>query len=135
MHFDEWELAARYIQDTGTQGDIRDAGDYYPGDYASGAEADTSNTTETRAVAWYSGNSGSETQEAGTKLPNALGLRDMSGNISEWCFGSATLSKHARGGNYSSIASSLQVGGSSTAGTSLTAAYNYYGFRIARTAE
>jgi formylglycine-generating enzyme required for sulfatase activity len=36
-------------------------------------------------LGWYDGNSHGETQPVGRKLPNALGLYDMSGNIIEWC--------------------------------------------------
>ncbi len=35
---------------------------------------------------WYRGNSSGITHEVGTKLPNALGLYDMSGGIWEWIY-------------------------------------------------
>lgn len=37
-------------------------------------------------VAWYESNSGSTTHPVGTKLPNQLGIYDMSGNLCEWCW-------------------------------------------------
>ena len=36
-------------------------------------------------VAWYDGISGDKTHPVATKLPNELGIYDMSGNVWEWC--------------------------------------------------
>ena len=42
--------------------------------------------TELTNYAWYSLNSGSISHEVGTKLPNQLGIYDMSGNLWELCY-------------------------------------------------
>lgn len=76
--------------------------------------------------AWYSVNSSSKTHPAGSKLPNELGLSDMSGNVWEWCWdwygsypagyqgdyrGAASgTNRVLRGGSGSSVASSCAVG-------------------------
>jgi hypothetical protein len=109
----EWELAARYIDDANGDGDIMDSGDYYPGSHFSG---DTSNPYFSSTIrddyGWYSGNSGSSTQVVATKTANALGLVDMSGNVGEWVFDWYTVGSYReyRGGGWLYTAMFLQVG-------------------------
>ncbi|GHT84308.1 hypothetical protein FACS18947_1580 [Bacteroidia bacterium] len=62
----EWEYAAR--------GGNKSQGYKYSGSHSA------------NAVAWYHENSGSTNHPVGTKLPNELGIYDMSGSVWEWCF-------------------------------------------------
>ena len=61
----EWEYAAR--------GGIYSAGFLYAG------------SDKLKEVGWYEENSGGESHEVGFKLPNELGIHDLSGNVFEWC--------------------------------------------------
>ncbi|MCF7810324.1 formylglycine-generating enzyme family protein [bacterium] len=63
----EWEYACRAGTDTR----------FYWGD-----DPDTSQIDE---YAWYHENADARTHEVGEKLPNSLGLHDMSGNVWEYC--------------------------------------------------
>jgi len=63
----EWEYAAR--------GGIHHVNDY---EYA----GTTDNLDD---YAWYNSNSSNQTHPVGTKLPNQLGIYDMSGNAYEYC--------------------------------------------------
>jgi len=61
----EWEYACR----------AGSTGRFYFGDSA----------TDLGRYAWYSGNSGGKTHPVAGKRPNAWGLYDMLGNVTEWC--------------------------------------------------
>lgn len=76
----EWEFAAR--------GGIHTNGYEYAGSY---------NLDE---VAWCGSNSGNRTQPVGLKLPNELGLYDMSGNVWEWCADLYGVTRVLRGGSW-----------------------------------
>ena len=98
-------------------------------------------------VAWYYSNSGKETQEVGKKLPNELGIHDMSGNVWEWCsdwYASYTSAAKTnpysnsdsyqiyRGGGWVNYVAFARVVNRSYGSPAST--YYYLGFRIARTA-
>jgi len=85
----EWEFAAR--------GGNQSNGYTYAG------------SNDLNAVGWYRDNSGGAacnlwngrgTWPVGEKLPNELGLYDMSGNISEWCWDQNSSSRRIRGGSW-----------------------------------
>ncbi|WP_370867613.1 formylglycine-generating enzyme family protein [Methanolobus sp.] len=61
-------------------------------EYAARGAADTpdylySGSDNIKAVAWYDrNNSPKGSKPVGTKAPNGLGIYDMSGNLTEWCW-------------------------------------------------
>jgi len=63
----QWEFAAK-------------GGDGSPGGFTFAGSDDA------EEVAWWRTNSGGKTRQVGRKLPNGLGIYDMSGNIMEWCW-------------------------------------------------
>ncbi len=135
----EWELAARYITDDGDN-ILGQPGEYYEGNFASGADAsyngtatsdfdgdgDIQNTTD---VAVFS--PAGATAAVKSKSPNALNLYDMSGNAWEWVFDKSESGRMARGSGWNDIAGYMQLGNVFSIHPYFE--FNYVGFRFART--
>jgi formylglycine-generating enzyme required for sulfatase activity len=83
------------------------------------------------AVGWYSDNSSEQAHPVGEKAANELGLFDMSGSVSEWCWDLNTSHRRIRGGSWDYYADYCAVA---------NRGYDYYpinrnlsiGFRLAR---
>ncbi|SIQ12752.1 Formylglycine-generating enzyme, required for sulfatase activity, contains SUMF1/FGE domain [Alkalispirochaeta americana] len=78
--------------------------------------------------AWFSSTSGRTTRPAGTKLPNQLGLYDMSGNVWEWSYDFweplPSAFRTLRGGGWMSLSTNLAVTNRSEG----VPHYRYYGY-------
>jgi len=131
----EWQYAASYIDGT----------NWTPYNYASGATNNYSNAAACQEVAWYNGST-DRLHMVGQKKPNQLGIYDMSGNITEWCWDWSadwpdTIQTNykgpdtgtyriKRGGNWFKHAELLQLGRKSDG--PLNSKNNIKGFRVAR---
>jgi sulfatase modifying factor 1 len=88
-------------------------------------------SNDLHSVGWYDDNSGGSTKPAGMKLPNELGIHDMSGNAWEWCW--ETNHDHnrpMRGGCWRRKAEIQGI--SSQMRLSPISRFYTYGFRLAR---
>ncbi|MDR2746836.1 MAG: SUMF1/EgtB/PvdO family nonheme iron enzyme [Treponema sp.] len=122
----EWEYAAR-------------KGDKNPPIVYSGG-------TDGNDIGWFSMNSGGQSKPVQTKRPNSLGLYDMSGNVSEWCWDwyegykndiqenptgpSSGSLRVIRGGDW--ISDEIQLRSTSRRGEFPLRPNTYVGFRVVR---
>ncbi|RPJ07144.1 MAG: hypothetical protein EHM28_08175 [Spirochaetaceae bacterium] len=130
----EWVLAFRFIEDEDNSNDILDAGEYYPNDAVSGSDVPWNDNdmlpigitfgkymTDLYAVYgkyWAPGSGWADTDveepaSIRSKAPNALGIYDMSGNVSEYVFewyaDNPGVKRMARGGGWTSQMDGLIV--------------------------
>ncbi len=131
----EWEYAARRTA----------AGGSAAGSLPSG----TTEVGQESAYAWWLDNAAGTTHPVEGKLPNALGIYDMSGNVNEWCWDQAaaytgnvgadymgpevpTTDRIYRGGFYNSTNTNLQTSYRDNYWTTNTNAVAPIGFRVVR---
>jgi formylglycine-generating enzyme required for sulfatase activity len=144
----EWELAARwrgYDAVNSVTGMINGIDfsnrpiKFTKGISVSGASDSISNLNECHKYAVFEYNSDGQLSVPKTKLPNALNIYDMSGNLREFVYNVEYLNlrgydypfAQTRGGYFEDTYSGISIGGGSIYVD--VAAYNYYyGFRIAR---
>ncbi|MEI7614626.1 MAG: formylglycine-generating enzyme family protein [Betaproteobacteria bacterium] len=82
-----WEDAQRFIAALNAKETDRSYRLPSEAEWEYACRADTSGETygDPDAIAWNASNSGNQTHPVGRKRPNAFGLYDMLGNVSQWC--------------------------------------------------
>ena len=99
-----------------------------------GSQTEYCGGNDINAVAWYDGNSGSQTHPVGQKQANGYGLYDMSGNVWEWmedCWEWNCARRVLRGGSWYFIPQSVRAAYRGGFGTTFRNGGS--GFRLART--
>jgi formylglycine-generating enzyme required for sulfatase activity len=88
-------------------------------------------SNDVNEVAWYLDNSGGVTMVVGTKKTNELGIYDMGGNSSEWCWDAHDSKRRIRGGNLNTLATPCAVAHPGNV-NGPDVRRNVVGFRLAR---
>ncbi len=105
----EWELAARYQNGTNWT-----RGTHVSGDTTGSCDSSSGKSIVFGNYAWHRDNCEKSTHPVGEKLANALNIKDMSGNVWEWCFdwypGSIGSYRVCRGGGWDYDAGNLMIG-------------------------
>lgn len=125
---EEWEYACR----------ANCGSDYSPSELDPATPEESPKRDSAAAlVAWFKRNANGHTHTVGMKKPNAFGVYDMHGNVSEWLAGGSGRAVSNAGGSWSDIA--FRVRASSTWSlewwrrpASQDRFTNYIGFRIVR---
>ncbi|MBN2650750.1 MAG: SUMF1/EgtB/PvdO family nonheme iron enzyme [Spirochaetales bacterium] len=132
--YDEWELAARWRNNNINTVSGYSSPWFTKGDSASGASANYSDIDASGLVAWTRENSVYDkspiTSEVKKKLPNCLGIYDMSGNVAEFTFDLYESERIIVGGEIYHNTSCLPIGQFYT--TSPSAIGYSSGFRLYR---
>jgi sulfatase modifying factor 1 len=128
----QWECAARY-----QNGSQWTPGNHVSGDITGCCYSSSSNpctiSDDFGNYAWYVANASGNTHRVATRIPNALGIYDMSGNVWEWLFDwyTSDSSRVVRGGSHNENQVGLQVGYVGSV-SPRTLGVNF-GFRLMRT--
>ncbi len=88
-----WDDCQKFIEKLNARSDVKPTGLRFAlpteaqWEYAcrAGTTGDYGGTGRLDDMGWYDGNSGNQTHPVGQKEPNAWNLRDMHGNVREWC--------------------------------------------------
>lgn len=101
-----WDEAGAYCEKVGLR--LPTAAEW---EYAGRAGSRNSRYAEIGNIAWYSGNSGDTTHDAGQKQANSWGLYDMLGNVWEWTsdLNPGATSRILHGGSWNNPPRSVRV--------------------------
>lgn len=132
----EWLLAAAYIGDENSDGDLLDDGESLPGYFLSGAEAACDDDVASGTVGVIQINSDNVAAPVKSREPNHLGIYDMSGNVEEIIFNSDNPESSWTSSNGGSFYSSTYYATiTSSEDFDKTDPYGYIGFRIVKNAK